>query len=49
MKGERIQRYLLPSLLGPKCAIGKSIQLGFVRSKTKNPRRETGINALKRN
>ena len=49
MMGERIQRYLLPSFLGPKCAIGKSIQLGFVRSKIKNPRRGTGINTLKRN
>ena len=27
MKGKRIQRYLLPLLLGPKCAVGKSIRL----------------------
>ncbi len=37
MKGKRIQRYLLPLLLGPKCAAGKSIRLTLGGQKQKIP------------
>ncbi len=37
MEGKRIQRYLLPLLLGEKCAVGKSIRLPQKGPKQKIP------------
>ena len=42
MKGERIQRYLLPLLLESKCAVGKSIRLPWRVQKQQIPDESRG-------
>ena len=48
MRGKRIQRYLFALAFGAENRLRQKYLFALERLKTKNPRRERGVNKLKR-